>query len=122
MEFGNIVGGVAYWDHLGGFLAGLFLIVGTIAYLKLRERWKLSNASAEAAAEEPEPSSPEVVAALERPLTGFTLGNFLPASDKPAAANPSLEGAFLSPSLAQAVKPAHDPGRDEPSFLPRRRG
>jgi len=122
MEFGNIVGGVAYWDHLGGFLAGLFLIVGTIAYLKLRERWKLANAVAEAAAEESEPSSPEVVAALERPLTGFTLGNFLPGSGKPAAANPSLEGAFLSPSLAQAVKPAHDPGRDEPSFLPRRRG
>jgi membrane associated rhomboid family serine protease len=38
-EIGNLGGGVAYWDHLGGFAAGLLLIPITIAYL----RWQISR-------------------------------------------------------------------------------
>ncbi len=77
---------------------------------------------AAAADEEPEPASPAVVAALEGPLTGFTLSNFLPPSKPqtplPPASNPALEEAFFSPKLAQGVKPA---AKDQSSFLPRRR-
>jgi membrane associated rhomboid family serine protease len=121
LEYGELIaGGVAYWDHLGGFLAGLFLLTGTIGYLKLEEHWKLKRAMAEAAAEEPAPAAPEVVAALERPLNGFTLGNFLPPS-KPVS-NPQMEEAIYSPSLSQPAKPGNDTNRDTPSFLPRRRG
>jgi hypothetical protein len=97
------------------------LIVGTIAFLKFKERWKLSSAIAEAEASAPEPEqhAPEVVAALERPLSSFSLGNFLPPSSQPAA-SPSA-GSFYSPDLAQSVKPANDSGREESSLLPRRR-
>ena len=120
IEYGDLIaGGVAYWDHLGGFLAGFMLIVGTIAFLKFKERWKLSSAIAEAAAQEPEQHAPEVVAALERPLSSFSLGNFLPPSSQPAA-SASAE-SFYSPGLAQSVKPANDSGREESSLLPRRR-
>jgi membrane associated rhomboid family serine protease len=38
-EMGRLGGGVAYWDHLGGFVAGMFLIAGTIAYLK----WQIAR-------------------------------------------------------------------------------
>ncbi|HMF19362.1 MAG TPA: rhomboid family intramembrane serine protease [Gemmataceae bacterium] len=120
IEYGDLIaGGVAYWDHLGGFLSGFILIVGTIAFLKFKERWKLSLAIAEAAAQEPEQHAPEVVAALERPLSSFALGNFLPPSSQPAA-SPAAE-SFCSPALAQSVKPANDSGREESSLLPRRR-
>jgi membrane associated rhomboid family serine protease len=119
LEYGDLIaGGVAYWDHLGGFLAGFILIVGTIAFLKLKERWKLAAALAEAEAQEPKPHAPEVVAALERPLTGITLGNFLPPSAQPASAS---SASFYSPGLAQAVKPAPDSGGEPTSFLPRHR-
>jgi membrane associated rhomboid family serine protease len=43
-EIGNLGGGVAYWDHVGGFAAGFFLISGTIAYLK----WRIARLKAEA--------------------------------------------------------------------------
>jgi membrane associated rhomboid family serine protease len=118
LEFGNIMGGVAYWDHLGGFLAGLFLIVGTIAYLKWQEHVKMTEAVAAAEAEEEPEPAPEVVAALERPLNGITLGNFLPSSRPPATTDPALKEAIFSPTLAQAVK---EPSSEEPSFLQRRR-
>ena len=120
IEYGDLIaGGVAYWDHLGGFLSGFILIVGTIAFLKFKERWKLSAAIAQAEAQEPEQHAPEVVAALERPLSSFSLGNFLPPSSQPAA-SASAE-SFYSPGLAQSVKPANDSGREESSLLPRRR-
>lgn len=41
MEMGKLGGGgIAYWDHIGGFLSGVLIIWGTIAFLK----WKLANA------------------------------------------------------------------------------
>ena len=101
--------------------AGFTRFTGTIGFLKLKELWKLKKAMTEAeAAEEPQPAAPEVVAALERPLNGFTLGNFLPPS-KPVS-NPQMEEAIYSPSLSQPAKPGNDTNRDTPSFLPRRRG
>ena len=41
MEMGKLGGGgVAYWDHIGGFLSGVVIIWSTISYLK----WKQANA------------------------------------------------------------------------------
>lgn len=34
---GTKLGGTAYWDHMGGFLAGVGIVWGTIAYLKHRD-------------------------------------------------------------------------------------
>jgi membrane associated rhomboid family serine protease len=51
-EIGNVVGGVAYWDHVGGFAAGFLLIRGTLAYV----RWQIARM--EAAVEPAEPESP----------------------------------------------------------------
>jgi membrane associated rhomboid family serine protease len=124
IEYGDLIaGGVAYWDHLGGFLSGFILIVGTIGFLKFKERWKLAAAIARAETAEPEQHSPEVVAALERPLTNFSLGSFLPPPSKPASSNAALDSSFRSASLAQAVKPSGDSARDDSSsLLPRHRG
>jgi membrane associated rhomboid family serine protease len=37
---GTKVGGTAYWDHMGGFLAGIAIVWATVTYLK----WKMANA------------------------------------------------------------------------------
>jgi membrane associated rhomboid family serine protease len=64
-EFG---GGVAYWDHLGGFAAGLLLIFGTIAYLK----WQAARQPpVEEIADVETPAQPELVEVQD-------LGDFLP--------------------------------------------
>jgi hypothetical protein len=41
-EIGNVGGGVAYWDHVGGFAAGFVLIRGTLAYV----RWQIARMQA----------------------------------------------------------------------------
>lgn len=38
---GTILGGIAYWDHLGGFFGGVGIIWGTVFYLKAQQARKL---------------------------------------------------------------------------------
>jgi membrane associated rhomboid family serine protease len=96
-EIGSVGGGVAYWDHLGGFATGALLIVGTIAYLKIQA----AKAPPE---DEEDPADPNA------------------AANAAAAAAPVLEAAdpfhsFLPADGSATPKPAPRP---EPSYLPSR--
>jgi membrane associated rhomboid family serine protease len=65
--------GVAYWDHLGGFVAGMAFIWGTIAYLK-RQQANGGIAEIEAAV-------PMAAAALGPDPTSDPFASFLPESN-----------------------------------------
>ncbi|MBI3410014.1 MAG: rhomboid family intramembrane serine protease [Planctomycetes bacterium] len=70
---GYNMGGTAYWDHLGGFAAGIGIIWGTIFYLK----WKNAN-------QPQEEETPEEIAAAEQahdaPPAADPFNNFLPTN------------------------------------------
>jgi membrane associated rhomboid family serine protease len=86
--------GIAYWDHLGGFVTGVAFIWGTILYLKYQQ------AKAEAAGDTTDVESPLAHVAEPQP-----------------AADPFT--SFLPPTAIRAGQakplPAHDPFA---SFLP----
>jgi membrane associated rhomboid family serine protease len=70
LEYGGTnAGGTAYWAHIGGFLAGIAIIRGTVAYLK----WKMAN----------EPRDDDAALASEHQEVGMAenpFDNFLPPS------------------------------------------
>ena len=68
LEFpGTKLGGTAYWDHVGGFLAGVGIIRGMVYYLNRKQADM---------PEEEEAESQEEIGAND------SLGNFLPAETK----------------------------------------
>ena len=72
LEFaGTNLGGTAYWDHVGGFAAGIGIVWGTILYLKWRKSYEPPEAEEEEAAAA---DRPEVLSADD------PFGNFLPQS------------------------------------------
>ncbi len=54
--------GVAYWDHIGGFLAGVGFVWGMVFYL----RWQLAKAAAQAEEDAP-PTEAQLAATLDAP-------------------------------------------------------
>ena len=70
LEYGGTnAGGTAFWAHIGGFLAGIAIIRGTVAYLK----WKMAN----------EPQDEEAALAPEHQEVGVAddpFNSFLPPS------------------------------------------
>jgi membrane associated rhomboid family serine protease len=101
MESG-VSDGVAYWDHIGGFLGGVVMIWGTIFYLK----WQLAN-QPQTPADDPASSAdpaaaPGALAATAVPGQPDPFGNFLPATATPATpveadAEEVIEVAPLAP-------------------------
>lgn len=81
------MGGVAYWDHIGGFLAGLAIVRGMVVYL----RWKSAH----------QPPEEDTMNAADE----------LEAADKPRASDPFAN--FLPPALVgQTRAPTDAPGRE----------
>jgi membrane associated rhomboid family serine protease len=67
LEFaGTNLGGTAYWDHVGGFAAGVAIVWGTILYLKYQEA---KQPPVEEQEEMPEPAEAECPA--EDPYSSF---------------------------------------------------
>jgi membrane associated rhomboid family serine protease len=96
LEHPELGDGIAYWDHLGGFLTGITFIWGTMFYLKHQQ------AQAElAAADQPEPA-PEPAAIVADPF-----GSFLPSTSIHAG---SIHAGEPKP------RPAADPFA---SFIPK---
>jgi membrane associated rhomboid family serine protease len=98
--------GIAYWDHLGGFLTGVAFIWGTVLYL----RWQLAR-SEEAGAD----AAPESAAA---PAAGGA------RAEQPA---PDPFASFLPPTAIRAGEPKQGPTSapaPDPfaSFLPPTKG
>jgi membrane associated rhomboid family serine protease len=84
---GQVHGGVAYWAHIGGFLAGMVFVWSLIIYLKYRQ----ANAPIE---EEPlEETEPEPTAAIEPD----PFSNFLPPPCGPSRIDNTL------PQTSEAV-------------------
>lgn len=65
--------GVAYWDHVGGFVTGLVFVWATILYLKWQLAREVPAADAEGAVEEPAAASPAegIGVALPDPFANF---------------------------------------------------
>ncbi len=95
IEQGPMGGGIAYWDHLGGFVSGVLIIWGTIAYLK----WQLAK---EPPAEEEPPPSPESTRA--------------PADDPFRTFLPTKNGASKASNHSE---PSYLPGREEANWVSR---
>jgi membrane associated rhomboid family serine protease len=84
--------GVAYWAHIGGFLAGLFLIWAIIAYLKVQVARESLAAQPEVAdVAVPEPMAVAAVASTSRP----------PSDAAIRAALPDPFANFMPPPLPQ---------------------
>ncbi len=110
------IGGVAFFDHLGGFGAGIVLIFGTIAYLK----WQLAHLPVEEATAveaEPEPAPEPAAESFENflpPKPAFVPPPPLPAVTRPKEAPflPALPSNGAVASAPVALK------RPKASFLP----
>jgi membrane associated rhomboid family serine protease len=128
MEMGqHLLGGVAYWDHLGGFAAGLVLVWGTVFFLRRQigddapPEPEAEPAAAEAASTPAAPPMPqESGQAAETFARAATLGpagtvtprpdpfaNALPAAKPPAPYLPTPSDPFGE------YAPSH--GESEPS-------
>jgi hypothetical protein len=97
LEQSEYGGGIAYWDHLGGFVTGIAFIWGTIFYLKYHQaKAELAAAEDEAAAEPAVEAAPAAASAADPfasflPSTGIAAGAPKPA---PAAAADPF-GSFM---------------------------
>jgi membrane associated rhomboid family serine protease len=89
LEMGQFGGGIAYWDHIGGFLAGVIVIYATLFYLK----WLKAKAEAEAEAEAQQVEDP-----ADKLFTGAT------------PSDPKVEiAAFPSPRKAEPAPAPVEP-------------
>jgi membrane associated rhomboid family serine protease len=94
-EYGD---GIAYWDHVGGFLTGIVFIWGTVLYLKYQQ------AKGEATDEETVEAAEPTAAAAGPAAAPDPFGSFLPApitavqagAPKPAPAATSVYDPFAS--------------------------
>jgi len=64
------MGGVAYWDHLGGFATGVAFVRGTILYLRLKQ--------ANQPPEEETAQTADALEAMDQPKAADPFANFLP--------------------------------------------
>jgi len=92
--------GVAYWDHIGGFLGGVAMIWGTIFYLK----WQLANQPEPVEVAEPAPAPDARAGGATAPPASQPdpFGSFLPT--KPGRYLPT-DIPEEAPSAAEAADP-----------------
>jgi hypothetical protein len=83
---GTNLGGTAYWDHVGGFVAGISTIRGMVFYLK----WRQANRPA---AQEEVATGPDVE---HKPEPPDPFGNFLPEKTPAKTMTPSENRVLAS--------------------------
>jgi membrane associated rhomboid family serine protease len=119
---GTNLGGTAYWEHVGGFLAGAGIIWGTVGYLKLRSGRRPPEEEVDEDELADQPEAPEGLAIAERhrafPSSSTNIEDIVKPEYRDEAAAPDPFLTCLPPSTAvqsmekkessTAVKAAHD--------------
>ena len=102
--------GIAYWDHLGGFVTGIAFIWGTIFYLKYEQARAEVGTEVTDSAENAAAATPEVVPTPQLAADPFT--SFLPAASVRAGQPKALPAhdpfASLLPEKLRKQKPKDD--------------